>query len=258
MIGNKRREMRLKNSNIATEAHIVSIDCSSATDETSTDYLSAIEQTSIGSVHCLRNNEQERISNPVRCSDYSSQCTISSPKLVMKREFWRTNGFISGQTTDQLAYKDDVEEFESILSKDLNFQDQRLFMFRGPLFPLMLKMDTDHINVSISPLKKTRLIAMKDASFMTDDLEGCSFTFSSSAPAITRGQLYTRTRTMPVERPNDNLADNFLRSNSFPVIHKPSEESSLKSYVHPKLPDYDEIAAMFKALKKEKLQKKKC
>lgn len=250
--------MRLKNSNIATEAHIVSIDCSSATDETSTDYLSAIEQTSIGSVHCLRNNEQERISNPVRCSDYSSQCTISSPELVMKREFWRTNGFISGQTTDQLAYKDDVEEFESILSKDLNFQDQRLFMFRGPLFPLMLKMDTDHINVSISPLKKTRLIAMKDASFMTDDLEGCSFTFSSSAPAITRGQLYTRTRTMPVERPNDNLADNFLRSNSFPVIHKPSEESSLKSYVHPKLPDYDEIAAMFKALKKEKLQKKKC
>ncbi|TMW87166.1 hypothetical protein EJD97_020334 [Solanum chilense] len=257
--GNKRDgEMRLKNSNIATEANIVSNDCSSATDETSTDYLSAIEQTSIGSVHCSRNNEHERVSKPVRCSDYSSQCTVSSPELVMKREFWRTNGFISGQTTDQLAYKDDVEEFESILSKDLNFQDQRLFMFRGPLFLLMLKMDTDHINVSISPLQKTRLIAMKDASFMTDDLEGCSFTFSSSAPAMTRGQLYMRTRTMPVERPNDNLADNFLRSNSFPVIHEPSEGSSLISYVHPKLPDYDEIAAMFKALKKEKLQKKKC
>uniref|UniRef100_M1AD41 Uncharacterized protein n=2 Tax=Solanum tuberosum TaxID=4113 RepID=M1AD41_SOLTU len=242
-----------KNSNIATEANIVSIDYSSEIEGTSTDYLSAIEQTSIDSVHCMKNNEQKRVSNPTRCSNYSSQSTISSPELVMKREFWRTNGFISGKMTDQLAYKDDVEEFESILSKDLNFQDQRLFMFKGPLCPLMLKMDTDHINVSISPLQKTRLIAMKDASFMTDDLESCSFTFSLSS-AMTRGQLYMRTRTMPVERPKDNLADNFLRSNLFPVLQDPGEESSLKSYVHPKLPDYDEIAAMFKALKKEKLQ----
>ncbi|KAK6774642.1 hypothetical protein RDI58_029881 [Solanum bulbocastanum] len=228
---------RSKNSNVATEANIVSIDYSSEIEGTSTDYLSAIDQTSIDSVHCLRNNEQERVSNPTRCSNYSSQSTISSPELVMKREFCRTNGIISGQTTDQLAYKDDVEEFESILSKDVNFQDQRLFMF------------------NVSTLEKTRLIAMKDASFMTDDLESCSFTFSSLS-AMTRGQLYMRTRTMPVERLKDNLADNFLRSNSFPVIHEPGEESSLKSYVHPKLPDYDEIAAMFKALKKEKLQKK--
>ncbi|KAH0774464.1 hypothetical protein KY290_011601 [Solanum tuberosum] len=244
---------RWKNSNIATEANIVSIDYSSEIEGTSTDYLSAIEQTSIDSVHCMKNNEQERVSNPTRCSNYSSQSTISSPELVMKREFWRTNGFISGQTTaKEMRYLDDVEEFESILSKDLNFQDQRLFMFKGPLFPLMLKMDTD-INVSTFPLQKTRLIAMKDASFMTDDLESCSFTFSSSS-AMTRGQLYMRTRIMPVERPKDNLADNFLQSNSFPVLQEPGEESSLKSYVHPKLPDYDEIAAMFKALKKEKLQ----
>ncbi|XP_049347422.1 uncharacterized protein LOC125811920 [Solanum verrucosum] len=245
--------LRSKNSNIATEANIVSIDYSSEIEGTSTDYLSAIEQTSIDSVHCMKNNEQERVSNPTRCSNYSSQSTISSPELVMKGEFWRANGFISGKMTDQLAYKDDVEEFESILSKDLNFQDQRLFMFKGLLCPLMLKMDTDHINVSISPLQKTRLIAMKDASFMTDDLERCSFTFSSSS-AMIRGQLYMRTRTMPVERPKDNLVDNFLQSNSFPVLQEPGEESSLKSYVHPKLPDYDEIAAMFKALKKEKLQ----
>lgn len=222
---------RPKNSNIATEANI---DCSSA-----------IEQTSTDSEQCFKNNEQERVSSSSRPSN-SSQSTISSPELVIKREFWRTNGFISGQTTDQLAckemkYLDDVEEFESILSKDLNFQDQRLFMFKVPLFPLMLKMDTD-INMNIFPLQKTRFITIKDH---LESRGCCLFTFSSSATAMTRGQLYLRTSTMPVERPKDNnLADNFLRSNSFPV------------YVHPKLPDYDEISAMFKALKKEKLQKK--
>lgn len=225
--GYKDGEKRWKNSNIAPEANIASVD-----------YSSAIEETCIDSVQCFKNNEQERVSTSARPSN-SSQSTISSPELVIKREFWRTNRFISRQTTDQL----DVEEFESILSKDLNFQDQRLFMFKEPLFPLILKMDTD-INMNIFTPQKKRFIAIKNAS-MKDHLESqkcCLFTFSSSS-AMTRGQLYLRTRTMPVERPKDNLADNSLRSNSSPV------------YVHPKLPDYDEIAAMFKALKKEKLQK---
>ncbi|CAN4094124.1 unnamed protein product [Withania somnifera] len=220
----------------------------------SVDYSWAIEQTSIDSVHNLRNNEQERVSNSSRLSD-SSQSIISSPELVRKRDSWRTNGFVFGQKTDQLTkemiYLDEVEEFESILSKDLNFQDQRLFMFKAPLYPLMLKMDAD-IDMNIFPLKKTRFIDIKDAVFMKAHLESqecCSFTFSPSR--MTRGQLYLKTRTMPAERPKDNLADKILRSNSFPV----QELESFKSHVHPKLPDYDEIAAMFKALKKEKLQK---
>ncbi|MCD7462218.1 hypothetical protein HAX54_048014 [Datura stramonium] len=226
-------ELRLKNSNIAIN------------------YSSAIEQTSTDSVQCLRNNEQERVSNSARTSD-SSQSTISSPELVIKRDSWRTNDFIFGQKTDQLAdkmvYLDDIEEFESILSKDLSFQDQRLFMFKAPLFPLILKMDTD-INMNISPLQKTRFIAIKDASSSaaTTDLR----------PRKENQHSYLRTMTIPAEWPKDyNVAENFIRSNSFPVQDPGEEESCLKSYVHPKLPDYDEIAAMFKALKKEKLQNK--
>ncbi|PHT51737.1 hypothetical protein CQW23_06199, partial [Capsicum baccatum] len=149
----KDKEKGLKNSSIATEAKTLS-----------DDYLSAIEQPSRDSVHCLRNNEQERVSNSSRPSD-SSQSTISSPEPIIKTDSWRTKAFIFGQKTDQFAkgkiYLDDVEEFESILSKDLNFQDQRLFMFKAPLFPLILKMDTD-INMNIFPLQKTRFIAIKD------------------------------------------------------------------------------------------------
>ncbi|KAM3320728.1 putative protein isoform X2 [Capsicum chacoense] len=244
----KDKEKGLKNSSIATEANTLS-----------DDYLSAIEQPSRDSVHCLRNNEQERVSNSSRPSD-SSQSTISSPEPIIKTDSWRTKAFIFGQKTDQFAkgtiYLDDVEEFESILSKDLNFQDQRLFKFKAPLFPLILKMDTD-INMNIFPLQKTRFIAIKDETlrdhsknFDAETLESqecCSFTFSSSAKTL--GQLYLSTSTMPAERSKDNFTDNFLRVNSFPVQEP-------KSYVHPKLPDYDEIAAMFKALKKEKLQNK--
>ncbi|KAJ8561080.1 hypothetical protein K7X08_027270 [Anisodus acutangulus] len=226
----------LKNYNIATKANIVSAD-----------YSSAIEHTCSDSVHCLKNNEQERVSNSARPS-VSSQSTISG----------RTNGFslgikcIESPSECSMIHLDDIEEFESILSKDLNFQDKRLFIFKGSLFPLMLKMDTD-INMNTFPLQKTRFIAIKDARDHLESQECCSFTFSSSAamtdlrPRKENQQSNLRTMTMPPERPKDN----FIRSNSFPV-----QESSLKSSVHPKLPDYDEIAAKFKALKKEKLQKK--
>ncbi|MCD7471304.1 hypothetical protein HAX54_011640 [Datura stramonium] len=66
---------------------------------------------------------------------------------------------------------------------------------------------------------------------------------------------YLRAMTMPPERPKDNFTDNFHRSSSFPV-QEPGSGSSENRHVHPKLPDYDEIAATFLALKKEKLQKK--
>ncbi|KAL7002376.1 hypothetical protein U1Q18_003531 [Sarracenia purpurea var. burkii] len=74
----------------------------------------------------------------------------------------------------------------------------------------------------------------------------------------THHPLYLRALTMPPERPNDCHADNFLRSNSFP-FQQPSclgNGSSTFRHVHPKLPDYDQIAAKFMALKKANLNHK--
>ncbi|KAK4856137.1 hypothetical protein QYF36_014538 [Acer negundo] len=50
---------------------------------------------------------------------------------------------------------------------------------------------------------------------------------------------YLTVMTMPPERPTETRPDNILRCNSLPP------------HVHPKLPDYDRIAAKFMALKKE-------
>ncbi|XP_062106290.1 uncharacterized protein LOC133817720 [Humulus lupulus] len=55
---------------------------------------------------------------------------------------------------------------------------------------------------------------------------------------------YIRTVTMPPERPKDISDENFQRSKSFPI--------QTPNHVHPKLPDYDDIAAKFTALKKER------
>ncbi|KAA8524444.1 hypothetical protein F0562_010832 [Nyssa sinensis] len=68
---------------------------------------------------------------------------------------------------------------------------------------------------------------------------------------------YLRAMTMPPERPKESCNDNILRFNSFPFrqpIHLNNGSSS--QHVHPKLPDYDELAAKFKALKKANLQNK--
>ncbi|XP_008230406.1 PREDICTED: uncharacterized protein LOC103329684 [Prunus mume] len=59
---------------------------------------------------------------------------------------------------------------------------------------------------------------------------------------------YIRAVTMPPERAKDNHKDDFQRSFS--------DAFQYPTHVHPKLPDYDDIAAKFMALKKERLQSK--
>ncbi|KAG6618161.1 hypothetical protein I3842_Q124300 [Carya illinoinensis] len=61
---------------------------------------------------------------------------------------------------------------------------------------------------------------------------------------------YSRAETMPSELPKEASKENMQRSNSCPYKHP--------NHVHPKLPDYDAIAAKFMSLKKEHLQKKGC
>lgn len=59
---------------------------------------------------------------------------------------------------------------------------------------------------------------------------------------------YSRAMTMPPERPEEVQSEKIPRSNSCPLEHP--------NHVHPKLPDYDEIAAKFSALRKEYLRSK--
>ncbi|XP_059451611.1 uncharacterized protein LOC132182392 isoform X2 [Corylus avellana] len=61
---------------------------------------------------------------------------------------------------------------------------------------------------------------------------------------------FTRAETMPPERAKENVKEAMSRSNSCPFQYP--------KHVHPKLPDYDDIAAKFMALKQELLQNKGC
>lgn len=83
-----------------------------------------------------------------------------------------------------------------------------------------------------------------------------AFLFSSSEAGSHEAKKeskpsYSRAATMPVERPNDGNSNSCLRSNSFPA--EQLGRSPLHQHVHPKLPDYDELAAKFTALKKANL-----
>lgn len=64
---------------------------------------------------------------------------------------------------------------------------------------------------------------------------------------VKKDGLYLRAVTMPTERPKERLKEvSFGRTKSCPYEQP--------SHVHPKLPDYDDIAAKFIALKRERLQ----
>ncbi|WMV39213.1 hypothetical protein MTR67_032598 [Solanum verrucosum] len=96
------------------------------------------------SVNCLKDNHNERVLDSER---------------VTGREKRNINAFISEQNVEKRAaessteedlavlpehmiYLDDIQEFESAVKKDVNFEDQRLFMFKAPFVPSRLKIDT--------------------------------------------------------------------------------------------------------------------
>lgn len=70
---------------------------------------------------------------------------------------------------------------------------------------------------------------------------------NGSLTRIETEATYSRTMTMPQER-NRNSKDKMLRTYSCP--------SPYPNHVHPKLPDYDDIAAKFTAIKRQNLGKK--
>lgn len=70
------------------------------------------------------------------------------------------------------------------------------------------------------------------------------------SPTRKRVSGYLRNMTMPQERSKRDRSEMFTRSSSC--------SSRNPSHVHPKLPDYDDIAAKFLALKEEHMQNNKC
>ncbi|XP_020229464.1 uncharacterized protein LOC109810414 [Cajanus cajan] len=72
---------------------------------------------------------------------------------------------------------------------------------------------------------------------------------SGSSTRIETEAIYSRAMTMPQERHRNNN-DKMLRTFSCPSPHP--------NHVHPKLPDYDDIAAKFTALKREHLENMDC
>ncbi|KAH6775340.1 Ist1p [Perilla frutescens var. hirtella] len=89
--------------------------------------------------------------------------------------------------------------------------------------------------------------AVEAEQFSTPRLEAGKQTLPSTLRAI----------TMPCERHRDGsvVTDNINRSNSFP-LGQSDDVYSPCSHIHPKLPDYDELAAKFMELKRANLQKK--
>ncbi|GFP78794.1 hypothetical protein PHJA_000022900 [Phtheirospermum japonicum] len=134
-----------------------------------------------------------------------------------------------------IIYLDDIEEFVSPLSKDENFQDQRLFVFKSlGMNPLNEKADYEgNIEYRLEYCERG------------DDIKGEYEIFQQSS---------LRAITLPAERTKESLGDNnVIRSNSFPYEQPRIEYSSCR-HIHPKLPDYDELEAKFKELKRANLR----
>ncbi|KAK6785100.1 hypothetical protein RDI58_018555 [Solanum bulbocastanum] len=65
-----------------------------------------------------------------------------SEKNVERRAVESSTEEDSAVLPEQMIYLDDIQEFESAVKKDVNFEDQRLFMFKAPFVPSRLKIDT--------------------------------------------------------------------------------------------------------------------
>ncbi|KAI4333984.1 hypothetical protein L6164_018728 [Bauhinia variegata] len=92
--------------------------------------------------------------------------------------------------------------------------------------------------------KETKADISESLGSFADSNDSCTRT-ASSLKRIGTAAPYSRAITLPPERPKGNK-DKMLRSTSCPSPHP--------RHVHPKLPDYDDIAARFTALKRERLQ----
>ncbi|CAH1423608.1 unnamed protein product [Lactuca virosa] len=215
--------------------------------------------------------------------------------LAGDNDRWITDRFDAessseNSTTDmpeEIVYLDDIEEFQSPLNNGTNGKDQRVFVFRSSVVVPVVESRKNHRFIEFDFEKSEGLRIETKGSrksrkrSVSSDIE-CSGYYGKtsqrrrasdenrkrsamhspriSSPLSGHENIFvkhigevgkcSRAITMPSMRLTKCLEENVVRSNSFPV--QPSSP-----HVHPKLPDYDELAAKFMALKKENLQKQK-
>ncbi|KAK1374213.1 hypothetical protein POM88_030406 [Heracleum sosnowskyi] len=140
-----------------------------------------------------------------------SPSALNYPKIPFPVESYKEVGLFKGCTSEETVYLDDIEEFKYSICKDGDcIQDLSIFSFK----------------VSNIPTE--------------------------------RNSSYLRATSMPSERPKNVQSDSILRSSSFPLEHSTNHWSNAprSPHVHPKLPEYDDIAEQFMALKEAAMQKK--
>lgn len=198
---------------------------------------------------------ENRIVNDIECAIYYGNLKKTQMKGTGRRSCYAKLDHPSGEMVSNCSLEkpcyvsasDDVDDSEipplhgTCNGSPINMEEEGLL-----LVPQSMR---DKINFLDDLLPNKRKTQLEEES-------------EKVSPWIRKGenqQTYLRAMTMPPERPKDIQGNNFLRSNSFP-FQQPSDllsnAYSTSPHVHPKLPDYDELAAKFMALKKEVLQKK--
>ncbi|KDP24157.1 hypothetical protein JCGZ_25814 [Jatropha curcas] len=219
--------------------------------------------------------------------------TINKSYIVDCQKLTASSSESLPQFHEEIVYLDDIEEVQCSVAKEGNFQDQRIFKFRSSLNICKKGKEEDCCDIecmekyeslsdcSSSSSSKRRVKTVKKRSrrrrrsvstentfvkdiecviyydkpykrshFQSPDTEMEWYAFSNRPISpLTRKAAkppYLRAMTMPQERHKGDRTENVLRSKSFPI--------QSPYHVHPKLPDYDDIAAKFMALKKEHLQ----
>ncbi|KAL3821502.1 hypothetical protein ACJIZ3_007407 [Penstemon smallii] len=146
---------------------------------------------------------------------------------------------------------DEIEEFVPSLSKSRrNLQDQRLFIFKSFRIP-QKERTYNYANdnkveeqvVSTKTRKASRKRLRKRSVFQENEVMDIEYGDSDEA-SEQRNKIFVE------ESRKSNGEIVIYGSNSFP-FEQPSR------HIHPKLPDYDEIAAKFRALKRANLLSKK-
>ncbi|KAI3718508.1 hypothetical protein L6452_19382 [Arctium lappa] len=170
---------------------------------------------------------------------------------------------------EEIIYLDDIAEFQSPLNSAENGTDQRVFVFKSSVVvsveenpPITYQFSDLSIEHSEHSKNETKVPRRSRKRWISSDIDCSGYRKTSAGHQnhlfVRRiGDLgicrddYTRAISMPCKRSTKCVDENgVMRSNSLPVEPSPP-------HVHPKLPDYDQLAAMFKALKKEHLQNHK-
>ncbi|XP_042041180.1 uncharacterized protein LOC121786607 [Salvia splendens] len=148
-----------------------------------------------------------------------------------------TSSEISAKLGEEVIYLDDIKEFIPPVIKDSNLQDQRLFVFKSFGSEINHDHDETKSRKSIRKGSRKRSHVQRSLTPAYDEFSSYYGESEASSPEIRR-------------RPR-----HIDRSKSCPFSQSPDFYSPHR-HIHPKLPDYDELAAKFMELKRAHLEKR--